>query len=64
MDQELDDRETPLGAAGLLYAAGIPAIVAGRLDVEDSAASLLMPSFHRALGPCPSSAESRPTCLQ
>jgi len=49
MDQELDDRETPLGAAGVLYAAGLPAIVAGKLDVGDRAAARLMPGFHRAL---------------
>lgn len=50
MDQELETRETPLGVAGIVYAAGVPAVLAGRLDVEDRLAARWMPRFHRALG--------------
>lgn len=49
MDQELEERERPLGAAGMLYASGIPAVLAGRLQLDDRLALRITPGFHRAL---------------
>ena len=58
MDQDIDDRQTPLGAAGVLYAAGVPTVLAGKLDVDDAFAARLTPGFYRARGSGTSPAEA------
>jgi CHAT domain-containing protein len=44
-DHDLQDRDILLGAAGAIYAAGVPAVVASRRPVEDSFAVEAMPRF-------------------